>query len=193
MENLKKTLSFLELTIQFRRIERDILFSVEQRKENDTEHSYQLTMIAWYIATLEKLDLNLNKIIKYSLIHDLVEVYAGDTPLYTKDLDYLKSKKERELKSAQVFKMRFKDFPELHELIDKYLHHKDKESQFVFMVDKLLPVLAIYLDKGHAWRTHGITPDLIIEKNQANMTTPQMRKYFDSMIKLIKNKPEYFI
>lgn len=194
MENLKKALDFIKLTNDFRKIERDILLSVEQRLENDIEHSYQLTLVSWYIATIENLNLNIDKIIKYALIHDMVEAYAGDTPLYSSDKEYIQSKKDRERKSASRLKQKFPEFPELHELIQKYEEKIDMESKFVYAVDKLLPNLSIYLDEGSTWKDHGITLEMIIDKNSSRISlSPAVKKYFDMLIILIREKPEYFI
>ena len=61
-------------------------------------------MVSWYLASIENKSLNLEKILKYALVHDLPEVYASDTPLYTSNYGYLKSEKEREINS--IFKIK---------------------------------------------------------------------------------------
>ena len=113
-------------------------------------------MIAWYIATIENSGLNTEKILKYALIHDLPEVYAGDTPLYTSDDSYLKSKKEREINSILKIQTKFSDFLDMHMYIKKYEKLDDEESKLVYTLDKILPLMSIFLDKGHAWKTHRI-------------------------------------
>jgi putative hydrolase of HD superfamily len=192
--NLKKVLGFVKMTHSFRGIERDILLSKERRLENNTEHSYQLAVVSWYISEIEDFNLDIDRVIKYALIHDLVEVYAGDTPLYSSDEDFVQSKKDREKVAASRIKRRFPEFPELHKLIREYEERSNLESKFVYTVDKLLPILSIYLDKGHAWKSNNISIEMIINKNISRISlVPEIKKYFDAMVVIMREKPEYFI
>lgn len=189
MRNLGKILDFMKLTNTFKKIERDIPLSDGLKPENDAEHSYQLAMISWYIATIEDNNLNVEKILKYALVHDLPEVYAGDTPLYTSNSDHLNSKESREIDAIAMLKKEFPNFTDLHVWIKKYEEKADDESKLVFAVDKLLPIMSIYLDKGHAWKTHKINLDLIIDKNKKRISiSPIIEKYFDLMLKIIQEK-----
>ena len=86
--------------------------------ENDMEHSYQLVMLAWYLMDAYKLDLDSNLVMRYCLVHDLVEVYAGDTYTFTQDVDHLSSKVEREEKALLLIKEKFQEFPEMTEYIE---------------------------------------------------------------------------
>ena len=101
---------FSKLLNAFGGIERSIDLPERERKENDIEHSYHLAMLAWYIADSNKLTLNKDLLLKYALIHDLVEVYAGDTFLYSKNQYDHDSKKEREEKAQQQIAEEFKEF-----------------------------------------------------------------------------------
>jgi putative hydrolase of HD superfamily len=191
MKNLKKILNLIALINDFKQIERDIPSSSGLRSENDAEHSYQLAMICWHVAMLEKSKLNIDKILKYAMVHDLVEVYAGDTPLYTSDDKQLNSKEEREKEAVFKFKNNFPHFFDLNTWINNYKKQEDLESQYVFAMDKLLPILCIYLDKGHAWKSHNITLDMIIKKNKNKVTnSPIVKKYFNFIVKVLNKNPE---
>src|SRR3989344_1062689 len=150
MSNLDKILNFIELIQKFRSIERLVHVNGKDRNENDVEHSFSLAMLGWYINDTEKLGLNLEKIIKYALIHDLVEVHAGDTFFYHKDSNMTADKKEREERAAHKLRGEYPEFPELHSIMEKYEKREDKESKFVYALDKIEPVLNIYLDKGRS-------------------------------------------
>lgn len=194
MKNIKKTLDFIQLTNTFRKIERDIPLSKEKRCENDMEHSYQLAVVSWYIANIENLDLDVSKIIKYSIVHDLVEIYAGDTPLYSSTASYLRSKASREFEARIKLQKNFPEFSELHTLIECYEKKQCPESRFVYAVDKLLPILSIYLDKGYAWKSHNLNLNTIVKMNDKRIATfPQLTKYLNYIVKILKEKPEYFI
>jgi len=192
MKNLKKILDLVALTNSFRQIERDIPLSQGSKLENDAEHSYQLTVISWYIATIENNSLDINKILKYALVHDLVEVYADDTPLYTSDHTYINTKENRENNAALQLEKEFPNFADLHIWIKNYKEKTDDESKFVFAIDKLLPIMSIYLDDGHGWRSHNITLSMIVSKNKKRISvSPTVKKYFNLMLKIIREKPEF--
>lgn len=188
MDNLEKLLRFVKLTNDFKNIERDIPQSLSGfNKENDSEHSYQLAMISWYLAITENSNLNIEKILKYALVHDLPEVYAGDTPLYTLNEEYLNNKKDRETESILKLKKEFSHFVDLDIWIEKYEKREDDESKLVYAADKLLPIMSIFLDKGHAWKTHGIAIDSLISKNKERVSASAIAaKYFDLMISAIQ-------
>lgn len=188
MGNLKDLLQFIKLTDDFKKIERDIPQSSSFNNENDSEHSYQLAMVSWYLAMTEGKNMDIEKILKYSLIHDLPEVYAGDTPLYTSNSDYLNNKKDRELNSIEKIKSKFSNFADLHEQIRKYGKQEDDESKLVYTIDKLLPFFSIFLDGGHAWKTHRLDLDTLIKKNKEKVSTSNIaKKYFDLIISAIQN------
>jgi putative hydrolase of HD superfamily len=190
---LGRVLDFVKLTQSFRQVERDIPLPLEGRLENDVEHSYQLAIVSWYLAALENVGLDLNKVIKYALVHDIVEVYAGDVPLFAVSAHSHRYKERKEKAAARRLKSEFPDFNELHHLIRQYEKREDAESKFVYAADKLLPLVSIYLEKGHAWRSRGISVDMIVNKNESKVSVaPAVKKYFDAMIMLVRKRPEYF-
>jgi len=193
MESLTKLLNLIKLTNDFKKIERDIPQSIGFKHENDAEHSYQLAMVSWYLATTEGNNFNIEKILKYSLVHDLPEVYAGDTPLYTSNNDNLKSKKIREADGILKLMENLENFPDLCFWIKKYEERTDAESKLVYAVDKLLPIMAIYLDNGHAWKTHKIDIDSLVKKNKERIAISSIvEKYFNLILEAIRNEIKLF-
>src|SRR3989338_476599 len=98
-ERDSKILSFLKEIEKFKLIERRVYCSDLKRKESDAEHSWHLAM---FIILFEKdiaKNLDIAKMLKMALIHDLVEIYAGDT--FAFDKEGQKTKKERELMAGQ--------------------------------------------------------------------------------------------
>lgn len=189
--NLQKLLSFVKLTQDFRGVERQITFRSSQVKENDTEHSFQLAIVAWYLVNSHGFELDTNKIVKYALVHDLVEVYAGDTPMNSKDEEYVKSKVAREKEAEERIAQEFSEFSELTDCIHAYEKKEDKESKFVYALDKLLPILSIYLDQGHAWKTENITLDMIIDTKTDKVSfSPEVKKYFDEIVEVLRQEKD---
>src|SRR3989338_6227284 len=118
--DLGKMIEFVRLMNKFRQIKRVIRLADDGAQENDMEHSYGLAMLAWYIVDSSNLNLNKDLVLKYALVHDLVEVYAGDTFLYSKDKSYLESKKRSESEAAERLQKEFSEFDELFGSIKAY-------------------------------------------------------------------------
>jgi putative hydrolase of HD superfamily len=188
MYKLENVLRFVNLLNKYRTVKREILVNSEDRLENDIEHSYQLAMLGWYLADSEKLSLDKNLLVKYALVHDLVEVYAGDTFAFA-DEDLKRGKIEKEREAIEQLKQEFPEFKELHELIHNYEERTDSESNFIYALDKLQPTLNIYTDGGRSWRRDGVTLQMIIDyKNDKISEIPELKKYFDELILLLKQK-----
>ncbi len=192
--SLSDILKFVELTRTFRGVERAIHMIPEQRYENDAEHSFQLAIVAWYLISALGLKLNKEKVLMYALAHDLVEVYAGDTPLHTGTKAAHSSKSMREHKAQLRIEKEFKEFKDLHRFIEGYERRKDKESTFVYALDKALPVFWVYLEKGHSWKHNNIPLQSIIEKKIDKVKlSPDLHKYFVEVIALLqKNEKKFF-
>jgi len=186
MSKLDKLIKFSNLLNDFRKVERALLVHGEERRENDVEHSYQLAMLAWFLAVETNVDLDINLVIKYALIHDLIEVYAGDTYAYTTDKSERDGKEKREKEAAVRLQKEFPEFEELHGLILRYNENSDNESRFVYALDKVHATLNIYTDGGRTWREKGITIDMIIRyKKDKVALSPEIKFYFDELIKLL--------
>ena len=150
-------LKFISLTHRFSQIKRRIYATGEDRWENNSEHSFQLALCAWYIIEAEKLPLRSGLAIQYALAHDLVELHAGDTFAFDTDTQKHITKKERELHAASMLAAEWPDFGGLHQIIQNYENLSDEESMFVYALDKLLPAANNYLNAGRAWKYHKLS------------------------------------
>ncbi len=146
MFDFQKIFAYIRFLDEFRKIKRVMYNTGEDRLENDTEHSYQLTMVAWYIMEVYKLNYNKDLVLQYCLVHDLVEVYAGDTYIYSQDKEHFELKSQREMDALLQIQKEFPEFPDLLRLMERYEHKSDKESLFVYALDKIIPVMNMYLD-----------------------------------------------
>jgi putative hydrolase of HD superfamily len=186
-------LQFSSFLDAFRKVERGILVNGTDRQESDIDHSYMLAMLGWYICTKEKLSLDVNKVIHYSLVHDLVEVYAGDTHFYNASAEDYTSKERREQAAMKRIIKEFPHFTDLPILIKKYHKKADAESRFVYALDKVQPVLMIYLDRGRTWRKDGISYAMLREKKDPKVAIdPIIKKYWDELVLLLKKDVKNF-
>lgn len=188
-QNLLGILSIVRLLNQFRLVERSVRVNNAERFENDVEHSYNLAFLAWYIIADNKLDLDRDLVLKYALIHDLVEVYAGDTYLFTTNEEERSTKVQREKDAALRLEKEIPEFAELHKLIERYESREDKESRFVYALDKIQPILNIYTDGGRTWREKGVTIDMLVEhKKEKVAVSPEIEIYFNDLIALLRER-----
>jgi len=173
-------------------VRRIVLVNSEERWENDSEHSFQLALTTWYLIEYGKLNLDLGRAVCLSLVHDLPEVYAGDTYIYDEP-EILASKEAREREAIEQIKKKFPGFPGMHVLIDEYEARQSLESRFVYALDKLLPILNIYLDGGRTWQQKGITLDQLLEaKTDKIALASEVVPYYEELSAILKQNPHLF-
>lgn len=191
MKDLQNILKFTKLINKFQQVKRHYHANGEDRMENDVEHSYELAMLAWYIISIKKLNFNIDLVIKYALVHDLVEVYAGDTYAHTTDKELKESKVEREESALEKLEMEFIEFPDIFDLIKKYNSKKDLESKFVYALDKIEPILDIYTNDGRTWKERKITIDMIVDiKKDKVKSDPEIEKLFYEILEILKREEQ---
>lgn len=198
VENLTKTarlaplLEFVRFTHLLQKVDRVVLVNGKNEWENDSEHSFQLALTAWYIIEHGKLDLDLGKVICMALVHDLVEAYAGDTFIYDSP-EVLATKEQREKEAMERIRSDFSAFTSLHQLIEEYEAKKTHESRFVYALDKLLPILNIYTDEGRTWHKEGITLDRLLEaKTDKISLSPEIVPFYEEMAAILKQNGHLF-
>ena len=189
--SIDKILQFSGFLDKFRKIERTIHVNGLDRNENDMEHSYMLALLAWYICSSEKLDFDLEKIIRYALVQDLVEVYSGDTDFYHATKEEKESKHAREQAALERISEEFPEFSDFNGLYSAYESLADREAKFVYALDKVQPVLMIYLDGGRTWNERNITLEIIKKKKDEKVrVSPEVAKYWKEFIALLENQKE---
>lgn len=181
----KKILKFIEEIDKFKFVTRIIHMQKGNLMEDDAQHSWHLAMMVWLFSGHFDKKINLNQAIKMTLMHDLVEIYAGDTFAY--DVEGRKDKKKREDKAAKkLFKMLPKNLEEeMHQLWNEYENRVTPEAIFVQAMDKIHPMIQIHLAKGKTWREYKITSKMIWE-NKTYYTKSSI--FAHSLLKFIFNR-----
>lgn len=195
MNHFKKILAFQKLLKQFNAITRDVGSLYDSQKyDNDVEHSYRVAMLCWMIIDEYRLSLDMHKVVTYALIHDLVEVYAGDISLYDASVSSEK-KKYQEHKSFLKLKKQFPQLKNIWKSLDAYEKRKDNESKFVYIIEKLEPILVVILSEQNHWIKRKVTKDTFFELKQKKI------KDIDSFAQIFmkevlayleKNKKKFF-
>jgi putative hydrolase of HD superfamily len=189
---LNEVLDFIKFTLAFQKVERTIRLPNRDMPENDAEHSYQLTMLAWYLNDRNHYQLKNQKLLELALVHDLVEVYAGDTWVF--DQTGLKeSKAEREKAAIHTIHDQFPDFPSLHAAITEYEALETNESKFVYALDKIIPILNLYLEGHGFWKDKNVSfEELLNNKRPKVMRWPDLVPLFEDLMSKLQAHPEFF-
>jgi putative hydrolase of HD superfamily len=171
-----------QLIINLSKVERVMQFGDTGRKENDVDHSYGLALTCWYLAPKIAPQLNLEKIFKYALAHDMVEIQAGDTFVFA-DSKKLDNKADRE---AAAIEQLYKDWPDFKEMVNATKGYDDKideEAKFVKAVDKFIPLIII--DQGESsafWNRHKITLDMMRKNKVTIKVSDHVAPYYDKIL-----------
>ncbi|MGI6113683.1 MAG: HD domain-containing protein [Mahellales bacterium] len=167
-ERLEKQIEFIVEIDKLKKVCRQTVLMDGSRHENDAEHSWHLAVMAMLLSeyAVDK-GINVSKVIKMVLIHDIIEIDAGDTFCY--DDKAHEDKQEREQRAAErLFSILPPDqAKELMGLWQEFEERKTIEARFAAALDRLQPLLHNYHTNGHSWQKHHITSDRVIERNGA--------------------------
>lgn len=185
-------IDFVKFTHLFQKVTRAVHVNGEDHWENDAEHTFQVALVAWFIIEHSKLKLDLKKVMLMALAHDLVEAYAGDTYIYDRP-EVLAGKKDREEEAAKLLQKNFPSFTSLSQTITEYEARESSEAKFVYAVDKLLPILNIYLDQGRTWKEKGVSLTQLLEVKTSKIAlSPEIIPYYEEIVVILKNNPQFF-
>lgn len=165
LERVRKQMEFLVEIDKLKSIYRRAVLMNRSRNENDAEHSWHLAVMAMVLLEHANESVDVLRVLKMLLVHDIVEIDAGDVSAY--DVAGQADKQERELAAAKRI---FGLLPEeqREELFELWLEFEERESaeaQFAAALDRLAPLLHNYQTEGQTWKEHGITLDMVMARN----------------------------
>ncbi len=160
MDNLDKLIEFSAEIDKMKSVYRRTLVIDKSRTETDAEHSWHLATMVMLFKDYAKPEVNVERCIKMALVHDLVEIYAGDTFAY--DAEGYKDKYERELAAAEKLFCQLPDGQgdEYKTLWLEFDEEKTPDSMYTCALDRLQPLLNNYKTQGHTW-VNGVTYDMV--------------------------------
>ncbi len=158
-ERLREQLTFLVEVDRLKTILRRSPLVSAPRQENDAEHSWHLAMMVLLLAEHSDEPIDAGHTVQLVLVHDLVEIHAGDTPLY--DTSAGEDQRERETLAAdELFGLLPDDQARrLRALWDEFEERRTPEARFAKAMDRLQPLLLNWMARGGTWRTPGVTAD----------------------------------
>ena len=177
-ERLKKQLEFSLEIDKEKNVFRQTHLSGHGRNENDAEHAWHMAVMAYVLREYANEDVDIAKVMLMCLIHDIVEIDAGDT--YAYDEAALKTQKEREDRAKErIFSLLPEDQKkELTSLFDEFETGETQESKFAHSMDNLQPLILNHSNGGSDWREHSVTVDKVLER-QMKTAQGSQRLYDD--------------
>ena len=164
-ERLKKQLDFILEADKVKNIMRQTYLADGKRKENDAEHSWHLALMAVLLKEYAPEEVDLSKVIPMVLIHDLVEIDAGDT--YAYDEEGQKTQHERESRAAdRIYSLLPEDQKKkLRDIWEEFEEGETAEAKFAHTMDNIQPAMLNAANGGVAWKERGISMSQIMKRN----------------------------
>ena len=183
-ERLKKQMEFSLEIDKEKNIFRQTSLSGHGRKENDAEHAWHMAIMAYLLREYANEEVDITKVMLMCLIHDIVEIDAGDT--YAYDAEGLKTQKAREDAAKQrIFSMLPDDQKtEFISLFDEFEQAGSAEARFAHSMDNLQPLMLNNSNGGSDWIEHGVRADQVYGRQQG--TRPGSEILYELTDKIIK-------
>ena len=164
-EHLLQQVAFIHEIDKVKYIQRKSRLFNSDRRENDAEHSWHLAVMAMVLARHANEPVDTLKVIKMLLIHDVVEIDAGDVFLYDTVLNHTNT--EAELKAAErIFGLLpAEQAEEFTAIWEEFEAGETPEAKFARAMDRLEPLLQDVSNKGIVWREHNVSYDKVVQKN----------------------------
>lgn len=155
-DRLRKQIDFIVKIDEEKNILRQTHLSHHGRRENDAEHAWHMAIMAYLLQEYANQEVDIGRVMILCLIHDIVEIEAGDT--YAYDEEAKKTQAERERKAAEHL---FAMLPEdqcrmMHELFDEFEHGDTPEARFARAMDNFQPLLLNDANQGESWMEHDV-------------------------------------
>ena len=183
-ERLQKQLDFILEIDKEKNIFRQTHLSGHGRNENDAEHAWHMAIMAYLLPEYSNEKIDVARVMLMCLIHDVVEIDAGDT--YAYDAEGLKTQKAREEAAKErLYSMLPEDQKaDLTAIFDEFEERKTSEAKFARALDNLQPLLLNNSTDGGDWRNHDVTAEKVYERQ--SRTREGSEKLFEVTDKILK-------
>jgi putative hydrolases of HD superfamily len=189
--SLEDMMQFSQLMIRLQDVVRAIHVPGRDAKENDVEHSYHLAMMGWYLTVSAGLAYDTDKILRYALIHDLAEAYAGDVSAL--DSQGRIGKNQREAEALSRISQEFPGAQSIVEMVQSYERLADDEAKFIYALDKLMPMVMVYLADGRTWKEDRLGLSAIHECQAPKIAVSEpVSQLYEQLRPLLLSRPQWF-
>ena len=187
-ERLKKQLDFALEIDKEKNIFRQTHLSGHGRNENDAEHAWHMAIMAYLLREYSNEPVDITRVMLMCLIHDVVEIDAGDT--YAYDEEGKKTQKAREEAAKErIYSLLPEDQKEeLAAIFDAFEESKTPESKFAHAMDNLQPLMLNNSNDGGDWREHGVSAKQVYGRQ--SRTKEGSEKLYEVTDQIIKKHRE---
>ena len=184
INRLNQQFAFIREIDKEKFIGRQTYLTDAKRKENDAEHAWHMTIMAYLLREYANEEVNITKVMLMCLIHDIVEIDAGDT--YAYDTEGLKTQKAREdAAKERIFSILPEDQKqELISLFDEFEAFETAESKFAHAMDNLQPLMLNNSNGGNDWKEHGVYAEQVYGRQRK--TSLGSEKIFEVVDQIIQ-------
>ena len=160
-ERMRRQLAFVLEIDKEKNVFRQTHLSGHGRRENDAEHAWHMAIMAYLLREYANEEVDIARVMLMCLIHDIVEIDAGDT--YAYDAEGLKTQKAREdAAKERIFALLPADQrTELTALFDEFEAYATPEAKYAHTMDNLQPLLLNDSNDGGDWKEHGVTAEAV--------------------------------
>jgi putative hydrolase of HD superfamily len=182
-ERFNHQISFLLELDKLKDIKRQSRIIPSLRRENSAEHSWHIAIMALVLGRDYGKDVDLSRVVTMLLLHDIVEIDAGDT--YAYDQEGYQDKEEREQEAAaRIFGLLPPDQAEtLRTTWEEFEQGASREARFAHSMDRLMPLLHNYYSQGSTWKSHG-TCKSQVQNRMAKIreASPELWEFAENLI-----------
>ena len=165
MERLDQQLRFVTEIDRLKGVLRQSMLTEPRRRENSAEHSWHLAVMAVTLAEHAPPGTDINRVVAMLLVHDLVEIDAGDLFAYAGEAEHARQAEAESAAADRIFALLPPDqATALRRLWDEFEERRTREARFARGLDRLQPMLANLKAGGGTWQEHGITADQVLVK-----------------------------
>ena len=183
ISRLSRQIEFSLEIDKLKRVLRQTVLLDSSRRENVAEHSWHIAVMAGLLREYAVEPVDIDHAVRMLLVHDLVEIDAGDVMIY--DRSRREEMKQCEEEAARrIFGILPADqAKEMRLLWDEYEARETPEAHFAFALDRIQPLLHNLNTQGLMWRKHGISRDQVVEVNRPiNAAAPALWEYVSALI-----------
>jgi putative hydrolases of HD superfamily len=163
---LAQQVSFVLEADKLKQVLRRTTLADGSRRENSAEHSWHLALAALVLAEHASEPVDLARVVWMLVVHDLVEIDAGDTFAYDKEERASQAERERRAADRLFALLPDDQAADLRALWDEFERQQTPDARFAAAVDRIQPVLLNYASGGVAWREHGVSAEQVRERNR---------------------------
>lgn len=162
---LGEQLRFLVEIDRLKTVLRQSVLAADRRRENDAEHSWHLALMVLVLAEHADEPIDAGRAVELVLIHDLVEIHAGDVPYYDTAARAAKEQRERDAAQRLFALLPADQAARMHERWEEYEAQATPEARFAHAVDRLQPLLLNWVAADGRWNLPDVSDDLVRRLN----------------------------